>query len=92
MDGIRAKLRGLDLYRKVPKDLTEATLAGGTISIIAATVGDRADADCQGSYCIESLSSEWPISRSIVAMLISAVTLFDDGHIEVLILRPCPRR
>lgn len=36
--GFGARLRALDIYRKTPKDLTEATTVGGAISVIASAV------------------------------------------------------
>ena len=36
--GFGARLRALDIYRKTPKDLTEATTVGGAISIFASVV------------------------------------------------------
>ena len=36
--GFSARLRALDIYRKTPKDLTEATTVGGAISIVATVV------------------------------------------------------
>lgn len=34
--GVLQKLKGVDFYRKIPSDLTEATLAGASISLVAA--------------------------------------------------------
>jgi hypothetical protein len=31
-----SKLKSVDFYRKIPRDLTEASLSGGGLSIIAA--------------------------------------------------------
>ncbi|CAL5224040.1 g6662 [Coccomyxa viridis] len=36
MARVLQKLRGVDFYRKIPSDLTEATLAGASISLVAA--------------------------------------------------------
>ena len=33
------RLKSMDIYRRIPKDLTEATLAGGSISIISLGLG-----------------------------------------------------
>jgi hypothetical protein len=38
MGRLLAKLKGVDFFRKIPTDLTEATLAGASISVTAAAV------------------------------------------------------
>ena len=37
------RLKSMDIYRRIPKDLTEATLAGGSISISTISLGDSSD-------------------------------------------------
>jgi hypothetical protein len=36
--GVQSKLRKLDIYRKLPSDLTEPTKAGATISLLSTIV------------------------------------------------------
>ena len=35
MGSFSQRLKAMDIYRRIPKDLTEATLAGGSISLVA---------------------------------------------------------
>ena len=45
-------LKAVHFYRKVPKDLSEATLAGGTISLISSVVSTRASLRCTRSTLV----------------------------------------
>ena len=36
--GVQGKLRSLDIYRKLPKDLTEPTMSGALVSIVSTVV------------------------------------------------------
>lgn len=36
--GVQARLRRLDIYRKLPSDLTEPTMAGALISLISTVI------------------------------------------------------
>lgn len=36
--GFAARLRSVDMYRRIPKDLTESTLLGAVLSLISAVV------------------------------------------------------
>ncbi|CEM24367.1 unnamed protein product [Vitrella brassicaformis CCMP3155] len=38
MGGVFTRLKGLDLYRKVPRDLSEPTLSGAFVSLVSATL------------------------------------------------------
>jgi thiol-disulfide isomerase/thioredoxin len=38
MGGFKSKVRNVDFYKKLPSDLTEATLAGASISLVAAGI------------------------------------------------------
>ena len=36
--GVLGSIRAMDFYRKIPRDLTEPTLAGGTMSVLSTIV------------------------------------------------------
>ena len=36
--GVLGSIRAMDFYRKIPKDLTEPTLAGGTMSVLSSII------------------------------------------------------
>ena len=36
--GVFGSIKAMDFYRKIPKDLTEPTLAGGTMSVLSSII------------------------------------------------------
>ena len=36
--GVLGSIRAMDFYRKIPRDLTEPTLAGGTMSVLSTVI------------------------------------------------------